>query len=118
MMDRPSFFKLIDGALPLIIVYPDVIPEGVKMPSASYSHITGNGSRILNGEKVNQWDTWRVIISGESRGDCDKAIALLKKLDNTKNQNFKNIFIQVIQDIPSLPDDDLHSSFVDFKTYG
>lgn len=116
-MNRSGFLQLIKSVIIKQVVWPDVVPEGETIPAASYSHIVGGGSRLLDGKKVNEWDTWRVIASGKNRGQCDEIISLLKTLDNTKDNNFKNIFVISEQSVPSEPDDSVFSAFVDFRTF-
>ena len=116
-MNRPAFLQLIESVITNQEVFIDILPEDESVPACTYSHIVSGGSRLLNGEKTNEWDTWRVRIIGNNRAECDASIELLKPLDNTRSADFKRILVTTAQGVPSLPDDDYVSSFVDFKTF-
>jgi hypothetical protein len=116
-MNRPAFLRLIESVITNQIVFVDILPEDESVPACTYSHIVGGGSRLLNGVKVNEFDTWRVRVIGNNRTECDAAIRLLKPLDNTRSAEFKRILVTTVQGVPSLPDDDYVSSFIDFKTF-
>ena len=116
-MNRAGFRATLLSALDNEKVYIDVLPEGKPTPALTYSHITGSASRLVSGVRVNAWDTWRVRIIGTSRAKNDEIIEKLLLLDNTNDNIFKNIFVEIIQAVPSDPDDKYVSSFIDFKTY-
>jgi len=116
-MNRVGFRALILSVLDNEKVYIDTLPEKKPTPALTYSHITGNASRILSGKRVNSWDTWRVRIIGTDRAKNDAIIDKLMTLDNTNDSNFKNVFVETIQAVPSDPDDKYVSSFIDFRTY-
>lgn len=114
-MNRVGFKELIETVANGKKVWIDVVPEKRPLPAFTYSHITGGGSRILSGKRVNQWDTWRVRVIGTDRYQTDAMINDLKGLDNSSSEHFKNVFIDTIQAVPSEPDDKTVSSFVDFR---
>ncbi len=117
-MNRVAFFNLINAATGTgVKVWEDFIPEKQKLPACSYKHIADGGSRVLNGKRVGEWDTWRVTITGKSRTDYDAIMTTLKGLDNTKAVGFKNIFVMVARDVPANPDDKIRSGFIDPRVY-
>jgi hypothetical protein len=116
-MNRPAFVALIESVLTNQLLWVDTVPEDETIPALTYNHVAGNGTRLLNGKKVNNWDTWRVRVVGRNRSECDGIVELLKPLDNTKSSEFRTVFVQSVQAVPSLPDDENESTFVDFKTF-
>lgn len=116
-MNRPAFLQLIESVITNQEVFIDILPEDEPVPACTYSHIVSGGSRLLNGVKTNEFDTWRVRVIGNNRAECDASTGLLKSLDNTRTADFKRILVTTVQGVPSLPDDDYVSSFVDFKTF-
>lgn len=101
-----------------IDVYPDYVPEGQNVPAVAYTHISNGSTRTVKGNSVGNYDTWRISVVGNSRAECDTVVTTLKNLDNTKDDNFQNVFVLFDGDVPVSPDDAFRYSFVDIKTYG
>tara|TARA_R110002049_G_scaffold81910_3_gene208305 strand:+ start:1836 stop:2189 length:354 start_codon:yes stop_codon:yes gene_type:complete len=116
-MNRPAFVRLLQSVIVDQQIWIDVVPEEEAYPALTYTHVAGDGTRLLNGDKVNRWDTWRVRIIGKSRAECDAIVALLEPLDNSRSDDFRRVMIKSSQGVPSSPNDEYVSSFVDFKTY-
>lgn len=99
-------------------VWEDFIPEKKPKPAVSYSHISNGGSRVLNGKKVSEWDTWRIVITVDKSNDIrDSIIDQISGLDNTTNPDFKRMFVLNEQKIPSQPEDDFKAAMIDFRVY-
>tara|TARA_R110000744_G_scaffold380568_1_gene503253 strand:- start:34311 stop:34664 length:354 start_codon:yes stop_codon:yes gene_type:complete len=116
-MNRPAFIKLLESVITGQQIWIDVVPEDEEYPALTYTHVAGDGTRLLSGDKVNLWDTWRVRIIGKTRAECDAIVELLKPLDNSRNNEYRRVMIQSSQGVPSTPNDEYVSSFIDFKTY-
>ena len=99
-------------------VYIDFVPEGKTIPALSFTHITDGWLRILNGHKSGVWDSWRVLIVGNSRAECDAILTSLDELDNTKSNDFSKVFIMAKGNLISSPSDKTRTAFLDIKTYG
>lgn len=118
-MNESAFKNLITSTITSDVkVWADFVPEQREKPAISYSHITSGSSRALNGNKINAWDSWRILAVGEfATSQSQELIDELRLMDNTSNDDFKNVFVISEGGIPVLPDDKIKASFIDVRTY-
>ena len=98
-------------------IWSDFIPERKPLPAIAYSHITSGGSRLLKGTRTGLFDTWRILVVAKTSLECQNIITALKTLDNTNDDNFKNIFVVADGKITTDPSDKTRTFFIDIKTY-
>ena len=117
-MNGIAFKNLIASVSGTVKVYPDFIPEKNSLPAIQYTHIAEGSSRVLSGNKSGVWNTWRVIAVGNNNAERTALFESLQALDNSKNEDFSNVFIIAQSNLPYTPEDKTRSLFVDIKTYG
>mgnify|MGYP000625086044 CR=1 FL=1 len=100
-----------------IKVYPDYVPERKPLPAITYTHIANNSDRRLDGDKTGGRDSYRIRVISESRSEGDAIIDQLQSMDNTSNDNFKNIFVLTVTDNIADPDDRTFMAFVDIQVF-
>ena len=116
-MNEAQVRSLILTAVTGISVYPDFVPEDADLPAISFSHIINSSSRLLQGNSTGEWNTWRILVVGNTRTEVKDMLLQLEMLDNTLNSDFQRVFVVARQLSPALPDDATRGGFIDIKAY-
>lgn len=110
--------NLLVSALPGIKVYSDFVPETENNPAVALINVAyDNAGRVLEGEKVGHWSTWRVQVVASATSDVESIIELLESLDNTKNNDFQKVFVQLVNIESRQPTQPYRRAFVDVRVY-
>ena len=72
-------------------VYESEVPESADLPAVAYYNIGYANDRVVNGRKINDTMSFRVMIVAKSVADMTTALTEIGELDNTKNDNFQRI---------------------------
>lgn len=99
-------------------VYSDFVPETETNPAVALINVAyDNAGRVLEGEKVGHWSTWRVQVVASATSDVESIIELLESLDNTKNNDFQKVFVQLVNIESRQPNQPYRRAFVDVRVY-
>lgn len=86
--------SLLKGALSLLIgvtVWEGVVDEAAALPAVSWHNIGYGNGRTLDGDKINDTMSFRVVVVADSSSDLNEAINAIGLLDNTSNTDFQRI---------------------------
>lgn len=110
--------SLLVSALPGITVYSDFVPETETNPAVALTNVAfDEAGRVLEGEIVGKWSTWRVQVVASATSDVESIIEGLESVDNTKNADFQRIFVRVVNIESKAPNQPYRRAFVDVRVY-
>ena len=91
-MNDDIFYSMLNSLLDCE-VYRGYIPESELLPAVSFVDIAHPFSRLLDGEKVSQFDTWRVTVLSTDSDQMKTIVNQLETLDNTSTDEFQRVFV-------------------------
>lgn len=97
-------------------VYEGVVPEKATVPAVAIQNIAFNSSRVLEGKKTSRWSQWRITVVAPVAG-LQSAIDQLELLDNTVNQYFQKMFVDLQLIEPKETTNPYQRAFVDVRVY-
>lgn len=101
-----------------LTVHDSFVPETQTSPAVALSNVAyDNAGRVLEGEKVGIWSTWRVQVVAAATSDVESIVESLESLDNTSNANFQRVFVQLINEEDRQPNQPYRRAFVDVRVY-
>lgn len=110
--------NMLVNVLPGVTVYDSFVPETETNPAVALTNVSyDNAGRVLEGEKVGHWSTWRVQVVASATSDVESIIELLESLDNTKNNDFQKVFVQLVNIESRQPNQPYRRAFVDVRVY-
>jgi len=99
-----------------IKVYESVVPENATVPAIAIQNIAFNSIRVLEGKKTGRWSQWRITVVASVAG-LQSAIDQLELLDNTGNQYFQKMFVDLQLIEPKETTNPYQRAFVDVRVY-
>lgn len=97
-------------------VYSSVIPEAAPVPAIALQNIAFISGRVLNGDKTGRWSQWRITAVATVQGLQD-LIDQLELLDNTSNQYFRKMFVDLTLVEPKGSTEPHQRAFIDVRVY-
>lgn len=97
-------------------VYAGIVPESSTLPAVALQNIAFSSDRVLEGIKTKRWSQWRAVVVALP-SDLQEAIEQLELLDNTSNQCFRNIFVDLSLIETKDPIQPHQRAFVDIRVY-
>lgn len=109
--------NLLVNALPGVTVYDSFVPETEKNPAVALGNVAFNHGRVLEGEKTRKSSVWRVQVVALRTSDVESILATLDALDNTRNDDFQRIRVEVVNIESRQPNQPYRRAFVDVIVY-
>ena len=97
-------------------VFDSVIPESEPVPAIAVYNVAFVSDRILTGEKTKKWSQWR-ITAVATKATLQSVIEQLESLDNTTNQYFRKLYVDLVQIEPKQPSEPHQRAFLDVRVY-
>ena len=111
-----SLIAVLKTNLTGITVYSSVVPEDATVPAVAVQNIAFNSGRVLEGNKTGRWSQWRITIVTPVSG-LQGAIDQLELLDNTSNQYFQKMLVDLQLIEPKETINPYQRAFVDVRVY-
>ena len=108
-----SFFK---SALTGVEVYTGLIPESSAIPAVALYNVAYNNDRLLSGVKTKKWSAWRIIVV-DTVSHLQTTLDAIELLDNTVNEDFQRLFINLTLKEPKAPTEPHQRAFFDLIVY-
>lgn len=96
-----------------VSIYSDFVPENEPMPAISYSNVTYLSGRVLSGRKTRRQTVWRVMLVSNDDDEVESMLGTILTLDNTSNEYFQRVFVEVVNREQKLPLEPTRRIFVD-----
>jgi hypothetical protein len=97
-------------------VYSSVVPEHADVPAVALSNVAFESDRVLSGDKTKRLSRWRVTAVAKPN-DLQSLVDELESIDNTSNDVFRKVFVQ-LQIIEDKDPIDVHQrAFIDITVY-
>lgn len=97
-------------------VYEGVVPEGKPVPAIAIQNIAFNSGRVLEGKKTGRWSQWRITAVAPV-ASLQSVIDQLELLDNTSNQYFQKMFVDLQLIEPKETINPYQRAFIDVRVY-
>lgn len=81
-----------------IYAYLDLVPEAAAIPAVSISNVGFPSGRLLSGRKTRKQEVWRITVVATNTNDMYSTRDLILELDNTSNEYFQRIFVDVVNE--------------------
>lgn len=104
------------AGLPGVKVYSGVIPENVTVPAIAIYNVAHSSSRVLAGTKTKRVSNWRITVV-DTVQHLQSVIDDVELLDNTSNQYFQKLFVQLTLVEPKAPTEPHQRAFIDVTVY-
>lgn len=104
------------AALPGVGVYQGTIPESAPVPAMAVYNVAFTSGRVLSGQKSTRSSQWRITVV-DSVAHLQQTIDAVELLDNTKNQYFQRLWVQLSLIEPKEPTEPHQRAFIDVTVY-
>lgn len=111
-----QLIEILKAGLPGIDVYSGVVPESSNLPAIAVYNVAFTSSRVLKGTKTKRVSNWRVTAIGNPT-HLQSVIDAVELLDNTTNQYFQKLFVQLTLIEPKAPTEPNQRAFIDVTVY-
>jgi len=111
-----NLIATLKAALPGIGVYSGVIPSNAPLPAVAVYNVAHSSSRVLSGDKTKRYSNWRLTLVARPQ-DLQSLIDAVELLDNTTNQYFQKLFVQLTLEEPKAQSEPNQRAFVDVTVY-
>lgn len=111
-----NLIAVLKANLTSIGVYESVVPENAATPAIAIQNIVFNSSRVIEGTKIGRWSQWRITVVAPV-ASLQGAIDQLELLDNTSNQYFQKMFVDLQLIEPKETINPNQRAFVDVRVY-
>jgi hypothetical protein len=103
-------------ALPGVGVYSGVVPSNAAVPAIALYNVSHSSSRVLAGSKTKRLSNWRITVI-DTVQHLQQTIDAVELLDNTSNQYFQKLFVQLTLVEPKAPTEPHQRAFIDVTVY-
>lgn len=97
-------------------VYQGTIPESAVVPACAIYNVAFSSGRVLSGKKTGNASQWRVTVV-DTVADLQSTIDAVELLDNTQNQYFQRLWVQLSLIEPKAPTEPHQRAFIDVTVY-
>lgn len=97
-------------------VYTSVVPESAPVPAIAIQNIAFTSDRVLEGSKTKRWSQWRITVVAPVSA-LQSVIDQLELLDNTSNEYFQRMFVDLTLIEPKATTEPYQRAFVDMRVY-
>lgn len=110
--------NMLVNALPGVTVYDSFVPETETNPAVALTNVSlDNFTRVLEGEKTGKWQVWRVQVVAARTSDVESILRTLDTLDNTRNDDFQRVRVELVNLESRQPNQPYRRAFVDVIVY-
>lgn len=111
-----NMIRTFKAALPGFNVYDGTIPENAIRPAIAIYNVAFTNERVLEGKKTKNTSVWRITLS-DSVVDLQNSINAILLLDNTVNEYFQRLFIDLTLIEPKVLTEPYKRAFFDVSVY-
>lgn len=97
-------------------VYSSVVPEDAAVPALAVQNIAFTSDRVIEGTKTKRWSQWRITVVAPVSA-LQSVIDQLELLDNTFNEYFQRMFVDLTLIEPKATTEPYQRAFVDMRVY-
>ena len=97
-------------------VYASTVPEQAVLPAVALQNIAFESDRVLSGTKTKRVSRWRVVAVAKPN-DLQNLIASLELIDNTGNDVFSKVFVDLTLIENKDPINVHQRAFLDIEVY-
>lgn len=116
MVSNKDVIALLKAGLS-VEVWDSVVPEAEALPAVAVSNVANPSSRTLAGTKTKNMHVYRVSVVAYKQSDLEATMKELEDMDNSSDNNFKNVFTQWVNTEAKLPDEPVRRAFYDLTLY-
>jgi hypothetical protein len=77
-------------------VYSGLVPESEPNSAVAVNNVANPSNRVISGVKYGRTSVWRITVVATGKAQRQQIIDLLETLDNTSNNSFQRVFVDLV----------------------